>query len=189
MATVFDPENVNLTTANPAQVVCFLESSGPDYNGHLGERISAVFVILVVPTASTLFPVLATRVRRLRIPLYLYLIARYFGSGVIIATAFIHLLDPAYGEIGPNTCVGMTGNWAGYSWPPAIAMTAVLLIFLLDFLAKYYVESKYGIPYGGSVRPKIEDVITDSAEANGGPGPAPVLGPKPVAHLSQDCCD
>jgi zinc transporter 1/2/3 len=201
MATAFDPQNVNLTSADPAEVVCYLEMSGNDYNGHLGERISALFVILIVPTASTFFPVLATRVRRLRIPLYMYLFARYFGSGVIIATAFIHLLDPAYGEIGPNTCVGMTGNWAGYSWPPAIAMSSVMMIFLLDFLAKYYVERKYGTPHGGSVkRPEIEDIITDGDKANGGPGPAPVLdahgphqylhsadlNPKPAAHLSQD---
>ena len=59
--------------------------------------------------AATYFPVIAKRVPRLRMPLYVYLFARYFGAGVIVATAFIHLLDPAYGEIGPNTCVGMIG--------------------------------------------------------------------------------
>jgi solute carrier family 39 (zinc transporter), member 1/2/3 len=73
-----------------------------------------------------------------------YLFARYFGSGVIVATAFIHLLEPAYSAIGPQTCVGMTGGWAGYSWPPAITLTSVIAIFLLDFVADRYVEIKYG---------------------------------------------
>jgi solute carrier family 39 (zinc transporter), member 1/2/3 len=55
------------------------------------------------------------------------------------------LMDPAYAEIGPNTCVGMTGNWAVYSWPPAIILVAVIAMFLLDFGAERYVEIKYGI--------------------------------------------
>jgi len=111
----FNPENVNLTSADPRDVICALAASGNDYNGQLGARISALFVILVVSSAATFFPVLAKRSPRLHIPLYVYLFARYFGAGVIVATAFIHLLDPAYGEIGPNTCVGMTGGWAEYS--------------------------------------------------------------------------
>ena len=62
-----------------------------------------------------------------------------------MATAFIHLLDPAYAEIGPQTCVGMTGHWADYSWCPAIVLTSVMIIFLFDFGAERYVEVKYGV--------------------------------------------
>ncbi|OAL35188.1 hypothetical protein AYO20_05442 [Fonsecaea nubica] len=143
--STFDPENVNLTSADPRDVICALAESGNDYNGQLGARISALFVILVVSSAATFFPVIAKRMPRLHIPLYVYLFARYFGAGVIVATAFIHLLDPAYGEIGPQTCVGMTGGWADYSWCPAIVLTSVVVIFLFDFGAERYVEVKYGI--------------------------------------------
>lgn len=87
----FNPQSVNLTSASPAQIVCYLEASGNNYNGDLGARISALFVILIVSTCVTFFPVLAKRVKWLRIPLYVYLFARYFGAGVIVATAFIHL--------------------------------------------------------------------------------------------------
>lgn len=155
---VFDPSSVDLDTVDPAQVICYLNAGGNDYNGHLGARVSAVFVVLFVSTAATIFPVLATRVRRLKIPLYVYLFARYFGTGVIIATAFIHLLDPAYDEIGAASCVGMTGNWASYSWPPAIALTSVMVIFLLDFAADYYVDIKYNIRHG--VGPDVTDIVT-----------------------------
>ncbi|KIW83299.1 hypothetical protein Z517_02544 [Fonsecaea pedrosoi CBS 271.37] len=143
--STFDPENVNLTSADPRDVICALAESGNDYNGQLGARISALFVILVVSSAATFFPVIAKRMPRLHIPLYVYLFARYFGAGVIVATAFIHLLDPAYGEIGPETCVGMTGGWADYAWCPAIVLTSVVVIFLFDFGAERYVEVKYGI--------------------------------------------
>lgn len=152
----FDPNNVNLSTADPQAVVCALAASANEYNGQLGARISALFVIMIVSTCATFFPVVAKRVPRLRIPLYVYLFARYFGAGVIVATAFIHLLDPAYGEIGPNTCVGMTGGWAKYSWCPAIVLTSVMMIFLLDFGAERYVEIKYGV----NTEQDIQGVVT-----------------------------
>jgi hypothetical protein len=89
MSSDFDPTNVDLSTADPAAVVCYLNAGGNEYNGRLGARISALFVILIVSSAATFFPVIAARVRWVRINIYVYLFARYFGAGVIIATAFI----------------------------------------------------------------------------------------------------
>ncbi|OJJ42438.1 hypothetical protein ASPZODRAFT_137252 [Penicilliopsis zonata CBS 506.65] len=143
--STFDPTNVDLTTAKLADVLCYLYSGADDGADYLGARISSVFVILITSTVVTFFPVVAKRVRRLKIPNTAYLVARYFGSGVILATAFVHLLDPAYYEIGQNTCVGATGNWAQYSWPPAFALLCIVITFLLDFGASLYVERKYGI--------------------------------------------
>lgn len=88
-SAAFDPQNVNLTSADPKDVICALNAGENEYDGRLGARISAIFVILVVSSAVTFFPVLATRTKKLRIPLYVYLFARYFGTGVIVATAFI----------------------------------------------------------------------------------------------------
>jgi zinc transporter 1/2/3 len=85
--------NVNLTAVKDEgllrDVVCFLNAEDKPEPSHLGIRVSALFVILVVSTAVTFFPVLATRSKRFRVPLYFYLFARYFGAGVIVATAFI----------------------------------------------------------------------------------------------------
>ena len=97
-----------------------------------GLRIASIFVILVTSTFGALFPVLARR-SRLRnviphsafelVPLFVFSglyesslisqsrFAKYFGSGVIIATAFIHLLDPAIEALG-NPC--LTGAWTEY---------------------------------------------------------------------------
>lgn len=141
----FDPTSVDLTTADPAEIVCYLNAGENDYNGQLGARISAIFVIGFVSTVATFFPVVAKRVPSLRIPIYVYLFAKYFGAGVIVATAFIHLLDPAYGEIGGQSCVGMTGHWGDYAWCPAIVLTSLMIVFLLDFGAERYVEKKFGL--------------------------------------------
>ncbi|KAI4124525.1 MAG: hypothetical protein LQ347_005705 [Umbilicaria vellea] len=157
----FNPDNVDLSTADPTQIICYLSTSSNEYNGRLGARISALFVILILSTTLTFFPVIAKRIPKLHIPLYVYLFARYFGAGVIIATAFIHLLDPAYSEIGPRTCVGMTGRWADYSWCPAIVLTSIIVIFLLDFMAERYVEIKYGIQND----PNVQEAVTGEADA------------------------
>lgn len=40
-------------------------------------------------------PVIAARSQRLNVPKTAFFIAKYFGSGVIIATAFIHVRFPS----------------------------------------------------------------------------------------------
>jgi zinc transporter 1/2/3 len=141
----FNPDNVNLNTASKEDVLCYLAISDNDYNGHLGARISSIFVILFVSSAFTVFPVLAKRMPAWKIPQGVYLFARYFGTGVIVATAFVHLLDPAYKRIGPKTCVGESGYWGEYSWCAGIVLLTVFVIFFLDLAAEVYVEHKYGV--------------------------------------------
>ena len=58
------------------------------------------------------------------------------------------LLDPAYSEIGPATCVGLTAGWVQYSWPPCIAMVSALMVFLMDFGAERFVEKRFGYSHG-----------------------------------------
>lgn len=142
---MFDPTQVNLTTASKEDVLCYFAVSENDYNGHLGARISSIFVILFVSSAFTVFPVVSQRMPTWKIPESVYVFARYFGTGVILATAFVHLLDPAYKRIGPKTCVGVSGYWGEYSWCAAIVLASVAIIFLLDLAAEVYVEHKYGI--------------------------------------------
>lgn len=85
----FDPNNVNLDTADQADIICYLTLGENEYDGALGARISALFVIMIVSSAATFFPVIASRVKWVKVPIYVFLFARYFGAGVIIATAFI----------------------------------------------------------------------------------------------------
>jgi solute carrier family 39 (zinc transporter), member 1/2/3 len=91
--STFDPTNVDLTSADPVDVICYLGLGTNGYDGRLGARVSALFVILVVSTSATFFPVLAAKVPKLRIPVYVYLFARYFGAGVIVATAFVQYVS------------------------------------------------------------------------------------------------
>ena len=62
-----------------------------DFDGRMGVRISAIFVILVGSFLGTWFPVFAARNPGVGVPSWAFFIAKYFGSGVILATAFIHV--------------------------------------------------------------------------------------------------
>ncbi|RYO14567.1 hypothetical protein AA0113_g12240 [Alternaria arborescens] len=106
-----------------------------EYDGRMGLRISAIFIILVGSTLGALFPVFARRHREMGIPEWVFFITKYFGSGVIIATAFIHLLAPANEALG-NEC--LTGVITEYPWPEGIALMTVFLMFFLELMMMRY---------------------------------------------------
>ncbi|THH08542.1 hypothetical protein EW145_g2647 [Phellinidium pouzarii] len=96
-------------------------------------RIASIFIIMIGSTFGSLFPVVARRTRiRNVIPKAVFEFAKYFGSGVIIATAFIHLLDPAVSELG-SPC--LTGNWQVYPWALALCMLSIFIIFFVELFA------------------------------------------------------
>jgi zinc transporter 1/2/3 len=66
-----------------------------DFDGRIGVRISSIFVILVGSFLGTWFPVFAARHPGAGVPTWAFFIAKYFGSGVIVATAFIHVSNPS----------------------------------------------------------------------------------------------
>ncbi|KAI9656389.1 MAG: hypothetical protein M1831_004641 [Alyxoria varia] len=106
--------------------------TGNDYDGNLGVRISAIFVILFGSLLAAWFPVYARRHKGTHIPEVAYFIAKYFGSGVIIATAFIHLLAPAIEALG-NEC--LTGPITDYPWAVGIPLMVVFVMFIVELLA------------------------------------------------------
>ncbi|KAF8705269.1 ZIP Zinc transporter, partial [Rhizoctonia solani] len=106
--------------------------SAENEDTYFGLRVASLFIILVTSTLGAVFPILASRLRFLNIHKSIFEGAKYFGSGVIIATAFIHLLAPAVGQLG-SEC--LHGVWEEYPWAPAIAMMAVFFIFFVELAA------------------------------------------------------
>ncbi|PWW72566.1 ZIP zinc/iron transport family [Tuber magnatum] len=105
---------------------------GNEYDGRMGLRISAVFVILVGSTLGALFPIAGRNHPRLKIPEWAMMFAKYFGSGVIICTAFIHLLTPA-NEALTDPC--LRGPITEYPWAQGIALMSVFAVFFVELLA------------------------------------------------------
>ncbi|WRT64880.1 uncharacterized protein IL334_001816 [Kwoniella shivajii] len=105
-------------------------------DSHQGLRIGAIFIILVTSLAGTMTPIIFRHSSSIPTPVFDF--AKYFGSGVIIATAFIHLLAPAWDEL---TSECLSGTWTEYDWAPAIAMAAVYGIFFAE-VAAYRIGTK-----------------------------------------------
>lgn len=163
--------------------LCVLQGyadAAPSFSGGIGTRIGSVFVILVVSTCVTLLPIVMQRFK-LKMSIWVYLFARYFGAGVIISTAFVHLLDPAYEEIGGNSCVGNWGHWADYAWVPALILLSVFTMFFIDLISEVYVERKYGLD---AELPDVQKMLT----GHQGQAPAPVNSDV-QAECNEPCCE
>lgn len=101
-------------------------------DSRLGLRVAGIFIILATSLFGTLFPVLTQRSKRLFISPWVYEGAKYFGSGVILATALIHLLAPA-NEALSSPC--LPSGWSLYPYTEGIALSAIFLIFLVEIIA------------------------------------------------------
>jgi len=83
--------------------------------------------------SGALFPVLSVRYSKyVAVPHAMFEFAKWFGSGVIIATAFIHLLSPALDELG-NPCLDPA--WGEYPYALAICLLSIFGIFLAELVA------------------------------------------------------
>lgn len=79
---------------------------GNFYNGkHFAARVSAVPVLFVLSVVGSFSPLLAAYSKKFMVPEWIFNGIRYFGSGVIIATGFIHLMAEAAAALS-NTCLG-----------------------------------------------------------------------------------
>lgn len=110
------------------------------YNGEdFGARISAVFVILAVSAVGAFFPLIAHECPFLNLPKWCFFITRYFGSGVIVATGFIHLLAEADKAL-TDECLG--GVFEEYPWAEGIALMGVFFMFFIDIVAHKKLDEK-----------------------------------------------
>ena len=75
----------------------------------------------------------AKKIPRFHIPNIAFTFAKFFGSGVIIATAFIHLLASSFSELG-DPCLSTFWD-VDYPWSAAFSMIAVFSLFSIELLA------------------------------------------------------
>ncbi|KAI5123500.1 hypothetical protein M0805_006660 [Coniferiporia weirii] len=134
-----------LTTRDDGDVNC---GDGGGDDSLFGLRVASIFIIMFTSMTGALFPTVVRRSRmRNFVPKSAFDFAKYFGSGVIIATAFIHLLDPATDELG-SSC--LSGTWQEYPWALALCMLSIFIIFFVELIAFRWGTSrltKLGISY------------------------------------------
>ncbi|KAF2132043.1 low-affinity zinc ion transporter-like protein [Dothidotthia symphoricarpi CBS 119687] len=131
-----DMARLVLRQEDTAPVEC---SSDNDYDGRMALRISTIFVIFVGSTLGAVFPIIARRQKTKLVPEWVFFIVKYFGSGIIIATAFIHLLAPA-NEALSNPC--LTGTIVAYPWAEGIPLIVIFMMLFLELMTMRF--AKFG---------------------------------------------
>lgn len=96
-------------------------------------HVGALFIILFVSTLACAFPILATKFPGLRIPGRFFFAIRHFGTGVLIATAFVHLLPTAFISLG-NPCLDSFWVEDYPAMPGAIALAAIFFVIVIEMV-------------------------------------------------------
>lgn len=107
-----------------------------DYNIPL--RIGSIFIVLATSAISVFLPLLLRRFTKTSMSSIIFMIIKQFGTGVIIATAFVHLLTHAQ-MMFANECIGTLQYEATAS---AIAMAGLFLAFVIDWSAHRFMTSR-----------------------------------------------
>ncbi|KAF4565453.1 hypothetical protein EYR36_002024 [Pleurotus pulmonarius] len=142
----------------------------------LAKRVSAMILILVVSLIAVSFPGVSRKVRFLRIPHVVFFIGKHFGTGVILATAFCHLLQDAYTSLqDPEVRKGTdVARWTGL-----IILGSLLTIFLVEYISTSYVDRL-------NANPSLPSSPIASPSRAASPSPAAPLVPPPIAVVVHD---
>ncbi|KAF2397480.1 Zinc/iron permease [Trichodelitschia bisporula] len=109
---------------DPPRPECGGKSRGV-YNTPL--HVAALVLILVLSTVACAFPIAIRHFPRLPVPHYFLFLSRHFGTGVLIATAFVHLFPTAYLSL-TDPCLPPFWTKTYPAMPGLIAMASVLVV-------------------------------------------------------------
>ena len=102
-----------------------------DYN--LPLHVGALFIVLGVSAGACAVPVVALRVPKLRVPATFQFGFRHFGTGVLLATTFVHLLPTAFVSLA-DPCLPPFFNKQYPALAGAIALAAVFVITIAEMI-------------------------------------------------------
>ncbi|KAK3380431.1 Zinc/iron permease [Lasiosphaeria ovina] len=129
---------------------------------HWDLRIASVFIILAGSALGALLPIWLARTSRMRVPKLCFFVAKYFGSGVILATAWMHLLSPASDNLRDECLSDILPD---YDWAMCIGLMTVMAMFLLELVVARF-DFGFGSTHGhahGHDHDHVEKEPGDSA--------------------------
>ncbi|KAE9390054.1 Zinc/iron permease [Gymnopus androsaceus JB14] len=108
------------------------------------QHIGAMGVIFAISLLAVSFPAISKKIRFLTIPKILFFIGKHFGTGVILSTAFCHLLQDSFEALTSNIVKSRypgVGEQTGF-----IILGALLTIFLIEYISTSYVDHLHEEP-------------------------------------------
>ncbi|EGP90848.1 uncharacterized protein MYCGRDRAFT_88667 [Zymoseptoria tritici IPO323] len=108
-------------------------SNRPSEPYNLPLHIGGLFIILTVSATACTLPLIALRVPFLRIPSSALFAFRHFGTGVLIATAFVHLFPTAFINL-TDPCLPEFFTETYPAFAGAVALAAVFVITIVEMV-------------------------------------------------------
>ncbi|AEO64330.1 uncharacterized protein THITE_2042204 [Thermothielavioides terrestris NRRL 8126] len=105
----------------------------------LGLHVLGLFLVLAASIAGAGFPVVAKKVKWVKVPTRVFFVSKHFGTGVLIATAFVHLLPTAFGNL-LDPCLPDLFTDKYPPMPGVIMMASMFCLFIIEM----YLNSKMG---------------------------------------------
>jgi hypothetical protein len=122
-----------------------------EYNTPL--HVGALLIILAVSGLACAVPMLASKFPIIRIPERFFFAVRHFGTGVLLATAFVHLLPTAFISLG-NSCLSNFWTTDYPAMPGAIALVGIFFVSIIEMV---FSPARHFTPRAGSARESSGD--------------------------------
>ncbi|GAA5916755.1 hypothetical protein JCM6882_003047 [Rhodosporidiobolus microsporus] len=101
-------------------------------------HIAAVFIVLISSAIGVFLPLCASRYMTKGLFSKIFFAAKHFGTGIIISTAFVHLLYHSFIMFG-NACLG---ELVFEPAAAAIAMAGTYVVFTVDFFVMRWLKAR-----------------------------------------------
>lgn len=115
-----------------------------------GLRIASIFIILACSMLGVFLPMMLARTSpNWRYSKISFFVFKYFGSGVILATAFMHLLSPAVEALSDDCLSGILPE---YDWGHSICLMTIMIMFYIELMAARF-NFGFGHSHGPATSP------------------------------------
>ncbi|KAL2222376.1 ZIP zinc transporter [Thermoascus aurantiacus ATCC 26904] len=94
-------------------------------------HVIALFLVLGTSIGGCAFPVIAKKIKWLKIPPKVFFFCKHFGTGVLIATAFVHLLPTAFQSLN-DPCLPPLFTEQYPPLPGVIMMFSLFVLFIIE---------------------------------------------------------
>ncbi|KAF9788404.1 Zinc/iron permease [Thelephora terrestris] len=101
------------------------------------QRAGATAMIFVISLFAVSFPYVSSNTTHISLPHILFFVGKHFGTGVILSTAFVHLLQDAFKSLNNRSVreISNIGDWTGL-----IVLASLLTIFFIEYISSSYVS-------------------------------------------------
>ncbi|PHH75937.1 hypothetical protein CDD80_1933 [Ophiocordyceps camponoti-rufipedis] len=144
----------------------------------LGLHVLGLFLVLIFSIVGCGFPVVAKKIKWVKIPPKIFFACKHFGTGVLVATAFVHLLPTAFRSLG-DPCLPDLFTDDYPPLPGVIMMVSMFSLFVIEMVLNAKTGGhSHGGPTGhdiaindkasgvtASTTPAEEDMVLNDVEA------------------------